>query len=46
MVIQNLLDGFSGVGAIEKRPICAPEVLNEAYRYGRPVPFPAGCGSI
>jgi len=42
MAMQEVLDGFSGVGAIAKRPICAPDLLNEAYQYARPSSFSRG----
>ena len=36
------LDPVEGRPRIEKRPITAPEVLNEAYDYGRPATFTRG----
>jgi enamine deaminase RidA (YjgF/YER057c/UK114 family) len=42
MNIMEMLAAVSDVQTIEKRPISAPEVLNEAYRYDRPSSFSRG----
>ena len=42
MTIAEALAGFSGASSIEKRPISAPDALNEAYRYDRPSSFSRG----
>jgi len=42
MTIMEALTTVSGVQTIEKRPITAPEALNEAYRYERPSSFSRG----
>ena len=44
MTIAEAMESFTGTGtsSITKRPIRAPEVLNEAYRYDRPSSFSRG----
>jgi enamine deaminase RidA (YjgF/YER057c/UK114 family) len=42
MTITEALDAVVGIETIKKRPISAPEVLNEAYRYDRPSSFSRG----
>ena len=42
MTIAEALEGFSGARSIEKRPISAPEALNEAFCYARPSSFSRG----
>jgi len=42
MTIQEMLDEVSKAATIEKKPISAPEVLNEAFHYERPSSFSRG----
>ncbi len=42
MTITEALSEIAGARTIEKKPISAPEVLNEAYRYARPSSFSRG----
>jgi 2-iminobutanoate/2-iminopropanoate deaminase len=42
MTITEALQGLESAQTIEKRPISAPEALNEAYRYDRPSSFSRG----
>lgn len=42
MTVHEVLDEISGAATIERKPISAPEVLNEAYRYARPSSFSRG----
>ncbi len=42
MTIMEALDEIAGAGTIEKKPISAPEALNEAFRYARPSSFSRG----
>ncbi len=42
MTVTDMLAAFSEVRSIEKKPISAPEALNEAYRYDRPSSFSRG----
>jgi enamine deaminase RidA (YjgF/YER057c/UK114 family) len=42
MTITEALESIAGTQTIEKRPISAPEALNEAYRYDRPSSFSRG----
>lgn len=42
MNIRELPNEISGATAIEKKPISAPEALNEAFQYGRPSSFSRG----
>ena len=42
MTIQEALDEVSKAVTIGKRPITAPEVLNEAFHYERPSSFSRG----
>ncbi len=42
MTITEALDAIAGATTIEKKPISAPEALNEAYRYARPSSFSRG----
>jgi len=42
MTIEEVLQGFLGTGTIAKKPIRAPEALNEAYQYARPSSFSRG----
>ena len=42
MTIQDMLDEVSKAKMIGKRPITAPEVLNEAFHYERPSSFSRG----
>ena len=39
MTISEVLAGVMGAAAIEKRAVCAPRALNEAYDYERPSSF-------
>lgn len=42
MTIQEVFNEISTATTIERRPISAPEVLNEAYQYARPSSFSRG----
>ena len=42
MTITEALQDISGAKTIEKRPISAPEALNEAFCYARPSSFSRG----
>jgi 2-iminobutanoate/2-iminopropanoate deaminase len=42
MTISEVLEEISMAQTIEKKPISAPEVLNEAFRYARPSSFSRG----
>lgn len=42
MTITEVLEAANNATGIEKRPISAPEVLNEAYCYARPSSFSRG----
>jgi len=42
MTIQEVLAEVGKAAAIDKRPISAPEVLNEAFHYERPSSFSRG----
>jgi len=42
MTIQDVLTEITSATLIEKKPISAPEVLNEAYDYARPSSFSRG----
>jgi 2-iminobutanoate/2-iminopropanoate deaminase len=42
MTITEALGELAEARTIEKKPISAPEVLNEAYRYARPSSFSRG----
>jgi 2-iminobutanoate/2-iminopropanoate deaminase len=42
MTIQEVFNEISTATTIERRPISAPEVLNEAYHYARPSSFSRG----
>lgn len=42
MTIQEMLDEASKATTVEKRPISAPDVLNEAFAYERPSSFSRG----
>jgi enamine deaminase RidA (YjgF/YER057c/UK114 family) len=42
MTIDQVLGELASATAINKRPISAPEVLNEAYQYQRPSSFSRG----
>jgi enamine deaminase RidA (YjgF/YER057c/UK114 family) len=42
MTINEVLAEMSAAQSIEKRPISAPEVLNEAFHYARPSSFSRG----
>lgn len=42
MTINELLEGIGSAASIEKRPISAPEALNEAFDYARPSSFSRG----
>jgi hypothetical protein len=39
MTIQEALDEVAMAETVEKKPIRAPEVLNEAFHYERPSSF-------
>ena len=42
MTINEVLEGIGGATSIEKKPMSALEVLNEAYDYDRPSSFSRG----
>src|ERR1044071_2411570 len=42
MTITEMLQEVSNAASIEKKPISAKEVLNEAYRYAKPSSFSRG----
>jgi 2-iminobutanoate/2-iminopropanoate deaminase len=42
MIIKEVLDEISAATRFEKRPMSAPEVLNEAYHYQKPSSFSRG----
>lgn len=42
MTIAEALAGITGAVSIEKKPVCAPRVLNEAYDYELPSSFSRG----
>ncbi len=42
MTIPEVLEEISHAGSITKKPISAPEALNEAYHYARPSSFSRG----
>ncbi len=42
MTINDVLNEISGAAAIAKRPVSAPEALNEAFHYQRPSSFSRG----
>ena len=42
MNIMEAIQDIAGAQTISKKPICAPEALNEAYRYARPSSFSRG----
>jgi 2-iminobutanoate/2-iminopropanoate deaminase len=42
MTITDLLQEMGNVTSIEKKPISAPDALNEAFRYARPSSFSRG----
>lgn len=42
MTIPEVLEEISHAGTITKKPISAPQALNEAYRYARPSSFSRG----
>ncbi|RPI14923.1 MAG: hypothetical protein EHM65_04370 [Acidobacteriales bacterium] len=42
MIIKEVLDEISAATRFEKRPMSAPEVLNEAYDYQKPSSFSRG----
>ncbi|MBZ5596186.1 MAG: hypothetical protein LAP39_28410 [Acidobacteriia bacterium] len=42
MTIPEVLEEFSVATSITKKPMTAPEVLNEAYHYARPSSFSRG----
>jgi 2-iminobutanoate/2-iminopropanoate deaminase len=42
MTVHEVLDEISSATTIQRRPISAPEVLNEAYHYARPSSFSRG----
>jgi 2-iminobutanoate/2-iminopropanoate deaminase len=42
MTITDLLQEMGNVTSIEKKPISAPDALNEAFRYSRPSSFSRG----
>jgi hypothetical protein len=42
MTVTEVLEAASSAGAIEKKVISAPEILNEAYCYARPSSFSRG----
>ena len=42
MSISEVLAGVMGASSIEKRPVRAPQALNEAYDYTRPSSFSRG----
>jgi enamine deaminase RidA (YjgF/YER057c/UK114 family) len=42
MTIEEMLDEVSKAMTIDKKPISAPEVLNEAFHYERPSSFSRG----
>jgi enamine deaminase RidA (YjgF/YER057c/UK114 family) len=42
VTIKEVLEELSGVMAIEKKPISAPQVLNEAFQYQKPSSFSRG----
>lgn len=42
MTIQEMVDEVAKAERIEKRPVRAPEVLNEAFHYERPSSFSRG----
>ena len=46
MTIEEMLEEVAKAVSIEKKPITAPEVLNEAFTTSAPVLFRVGCGSI
>jgi 2-iminobutanoate/2-iminopropanoate deaminase len=42
MTINDIISELSSAQSIEKKPISAPEVLNEAYHYAKPSSFSRG----
>jgi enamine deaminase RidA (YjgF/YER057c/UK114 family) len=42
MTIDAVLDEIAAAQTIQKRPVSAPEVLNEAFHYARPSSFSRG----